>query len=304
MPPIWSRPYERDTWKPHDKQSNMGGNGVHYALALNPYVSRAHDAATGLVENHSRAFTTDLPKIDPGAFDSLIDTTMSARRSLSDATFLIYDPAGFTVKLGSHGANPAFVLLHDGFKTRAVKITPGGDTLEKNGLAVHSAVIARDERGEEREGTVDLAKFIKAAARNRGLDPNRLKVSLLVANGGILKQDMPDEPWVGNLYHKTTLAEDGNKSEIIARAAVEGVAKGNVSAVLIEDIQPGKGTAPIAACVCDNHPKFGHAADNSITAMEKIVYEAILEANGRNAGIAAAYKPPSLSGKAQPAFSK
>jgi hypothetical protein len=302
----------------------LNGQQVHFAIDPNPNASASYRDEQGQPINHDRAFVTEMPNLsnlalqrietaamaagieavrEPPGYHSnqQLPITKPARSEMAHAgnkkgkekgatagTLMLYDPKGFTLRIASKGDSPAFVILDDGKKIKAIKVSSGEDTdpQHPNDLdnSMNDPLLPVRQASYQipgfaaHSGMIKLQKLANEAAERYSLDQSTLTIHLLLASDGILKPQREgtaefEEGMVE--YHYQHARRSDNMAKSIANLAVQSNSRDNLSVIVLEDIAPGKGQ-PIAAAVCDGCLGKGHViAERCIEAMQKAIAQEV-----------------------------
>ncbi len=314
--PMWSENQSKAKFQ----HASLGGNDVSFSSE--PNSKGNYKDANNDPLNHDRGFIAEMPvstehrtkeiitdvieagKVAAAAATEAMDNARQAAQNAGEifdprdglggttGTIVIYNPQSFTVDIGSRGDSPAFLMLDDGNKVAAIKLTTGVDA-QRNKIS--NSLNAPPGTKPTREGTyqigsnpefigtIDLQTVIDQAVAEYGLNTATLTSGLLVASDGILKPypangdlTMQDEQEMAvRHYEQAKQACAHNIADGITRAVIKGGSKDNMTNQFVADIQKGKGK-PLAMVVTDGYYVNGFlVAEHAIKAMEKVVQKEI-----------------------------
>ncbi len=246
-------------------------------------------------------------KARTAAIKALDDKAPARHHSGSTMTLAMYDPQSYTIALGSLGDSPAYVVLSDGEHHYAIPVSDNRHSRYEPsmGRVVLSEALNYDDQPRQgvysfhakppvrgmgsyipdhsrahHEGLIKLDELIAAVREHKEqfpLNRGQLKVSLVVTSDGANAALKETTSWKDpkSLINGKQLAaamvtgSDDNKAARISDSAIGRGTNDNVSVVVFDNLERGKGQS-VAACVCDGFQGHGYlAAEAAITTFEQ-----------------------------------
>lgn len=211
------------------------------------------------------------PEYEIPICDHVMQSVMKQRHTLremehrSTITMAAYDPKTSHLSIHAYGDSPAFLILDDGNKIKAIRLAPRDQEIYSQEQLCYSEPL-----------TSEVPYY---ATKLFGLNGKTVKAGLLVASDGIMDAQYPhidasaatlpitetQEAQVEQLYRdaKASMDADQNLGEAIARMAIKNGSKDNISLVWMPDMLANREENPIIACVCDT-PGEGQGAQQLI----------------------------------------